>query len=133
MRNRLWLFPLLLIMFRIPAAAGTASAKTADDLMDDCRYADADVQKLDSGQMTAVVGCINYITGVLDGYAVGVATGSSGRTMVCNVPDTVTARQLALIVLKYGRDNPAELHWLASALTMTALNKSFPCKSESQP
>ena len=34
MKNKLWLFPLFLILFHKPATAGVASAMTADDLME---------------------------------------------------------------------------------------------------
>ncbi len=70
--------------------------------------------------------------GVFDGYAVGVITSSRERTMLCDVPEEVTLKQMALIVLHYGKENPGEFHLPASIITMKALNKSFPCKGESR-
>jgi len=132
MKTKLWLFTLLLILFHKPATAGVVSGMSADDLMEKCRYADADFKKLNSDQLTDVTACVSYITGVLDGYTVGVTTSGGERTMVCDLPEGVTVKHVALIVLHYARDNPADLHFPASIVTMKAVNKSFPCKGESR-
>jgi hypothetical protein len=132
MKTGLWLFAVLLIVFHKPANAGVTSAMNAGDLMEECRYAEADFKKLSSAELSSVTACMSYISGVVDGYAVGVVTSSRERTMLCDVPDDVTLKQMALIMLHYGKENPSELHLPASIITLKALNKSFPCKGVSQ-
>jgi Rap1a immunity proteins len=132
MENRLWLFAALLIVFLQPAAAGVASARNAGDLMEECRYVEADFNKLSSTELSSVTACMSYISGVVDGYAVGVVTSSRERTMICDVPEGVSLKQMALILLRYGKENPSDLHLPASIITLKALNKSFPCKEASQ-
>ncbi len=96
--------------------------------MEECRYAESDYEKLSKAELISVTTCMSYIQGVVDGYAFGVATGSGERTMLCDIPEGVTLKQMALIVLHYGKENPSELHLPASINTMKALNKAFPCK-----
>jgi Rap1a immunity proteins len=132
MKTRIWLLSVLLILFHKPANAGVASAMKAGDLMDECRYVEADLKKLSSTELSSVTACMSYISGVVDGYAVGVVTSSRERTMMCDVPEEVTLKQMALIVLHFGKENPSELHLPASIITLKALNKSFPCKGASQ-
>src|ERR1700693_4705644 len=131
MKYRLWQFSVLLLVFHKPATAGIASAMKAEDLMEKCRYVEADFKKLKSTELSDINTCMSYISCVVDGYAVGVITSSRERTMLCDMPDDVTLKQIALIVLHYGKENPSELDLPASIITMKALNKSFPCKSSS--
>ena len=100
--------------------------------MEKCRYAEADLRKLNSSELTDVSVCMSYIQGVVDGYAVGVVTSSAERTMLCDVSDQVTLKQMALIVLHYEKNHPDELHLPAAMVALKALNKSFPCKAGSQ-
>jgi adenosine/AMP kinase len=99
--------------------------------MENCRYVDADWNTITSAQMVEVSACMQYIIGVLDGYSFGVLASGKERTMVCNMPDTVTTKQLGIIVAHYLRDNPADLHLPASLAVMKAVDKAFPCKTES--
>lgn len=101
-----------------------------EDLIGKCRYAEADFKKLTSADLTDLTACLGYISGVADGYTIGVVASAGERTMLCDVPDEVTLKEMALIVLHYGRENPAELHQPASIMILKALNKSFPCKGK---
>lgn len=99
----------------------------AEDLVEKCRYAEADLKRLNPTQLSDLTACMSYISGVVDGYAIGVVTSSSERTMLCEVPNEVTLKQMGLIVLHYGKENPGELHLPASIVAMKALDKAFPC------
>jgi hypothetical protein len=79
----------------------------------------ADHKKLDSYKMDDVATCVTYIRGVLDGYTVGVTTAGDAA-MACDLSDAVTMKQVALVVLHYGRDNPADPHFRASIVTIKA-------------
>ena len=126
--SRLWLVAVVLILFHKPASAGAVSAMTADALMEKCHYADADLKKLDTAELSNLSVCMGYISGVVDGYAVGVTTSSTKPTMLCSLPEEVTLKQMTLIVVHYGKENPSELYLPASIVVMKALNKSFPCQ-----
>jgi hypothetical protein len=128
MKNKVWLSALLLVLFHKPATAGVVSSITADNLIDRCRSADADLKKLNSDDLSDWLSCVSYIEGVMDGYAVGVVTTSGERKMACNIPNSVTVKEIALILLRYAKDNPAELHLPASVVIIKAVDKSFPCK-----
>jgi hypothetical protein len=67
--------------------------------------------------------CTAYILGARDGvvFAWGV-----GGTPWC-FPDGVTNEQTMLVVQKYLRDYPEELHKFAVILTVDALVDAFPC------
>ncbi|MBI5463130.1 MAG: hypothetical protein HY941_13170 [Gammaproteobacteria bacterium] len=40
----------------------------------------------------------------------------------------VFRNQLRLVVIKYLRDHPEQLHYVASSEVMVALSEAFPCK-----
>lgn len=128
MKTKMCFVAMLLALAYQPATAGIVSGMTADTLMEKCRYVEADFKKLNGEQLNNVAVCMSYISGVIDGYAVGVTTSSAKRAMLCDMPDEVTMKETALIVLRYLRGNPAELHLPASIVTMKALNKAFPCR-----
>ena len=83
-------------------------------------------------ELVDVSACMNYVIGVLDGYAIGVISSGKERTMACNIPNEASTKEMALIVQHYIRDHPEALHRPASVITLKALDNAFPCKAESQ-
>jgi hypothetical protein len=66
---------------------------------------------------------MSYVAGVLDGWYLR----DDEHLTICE-PNDVTNGQEGLIVLKYLRDHPEELHLKAAALVIKAMGKAFPCK-----
>ena len=62
--------------------------------------------------------------GVCAGFVMGVAEVSN---KICR-PKDVTNKQLVLVVEKYLKDNPQELHYSATSLAEYALSKVWPCQ-----
>lgn len=60
------------------------------------------------------------------GYGKGLIIGDNART-ICN-PEGVTGEQYMLIVEKYLKDHPEELHESAYLLIDIALMEAFPCE-----
>lgn len=69
----------------------------------------------------------NYSTGASFGYVMGATSVLRIFERVCD-PAGVTNGQVSSVVLKYLRDNPAELHESATWLIFKALNSRWPCK-----
>jgi hypothetical protein len=70
--------------------------------------------------------CIAYVHGFLDGMAFGRAVGNfTGK--YCPPKDGISVDQGRLIVEKYFRDHPEELHEQAGDIVFRALVLAFPC------
>ncbi|UYM17089.1 Rap1a/Tai family immunity protein [Endozoicomonas euniceicola] len=61
------------------------------------------------------------------GYCIGVVVGViSASDKIC-LPENVTFKQAVLIVEKYLKDNPQELHFSEGSLAEYALSKTWAC------
>jgi len=76
--------------------------------------------------------CTSYITGVGEGYGTTLTHIYPSRDRLICLPNNVTRGQAARVVLKYLKNNPETLHYLASYQTLVALQKAFPCKKEGE-
>ena len=94
-----------------------ANALTGNDLYDDC------IRQVKTA--TNDLACIAYIRGVLDGFQHGRLMNSAGLS-ICE-PLALTANQARLVIEKYLKDNPADLHIGAAALSLTALMIAYRC------
>jgi hypothetical protein len=72
--------------------------------------------------------CIAYVRGLVDGMVVGRAMGMHYATEYCPPEKGISADQARLIVEKYLRDHPEELHQEAGLIAGGALVLAFPCK-----
>ena len=70
-----------------------------------------------------------FSSGAGVGYVRGVADTLRVSGAVC-VPERVSVGQLGMVVQKFLRDNPAQLHRDATVLTIKALMENFPCKGK---
>lgn len=68
--------------------------------------------------------CASYIVGVLDAQEDSIQSG--GVRAIC-LPDGVKSKQLSLVVSKYLKEHPENLHFRASSLVSEALFVAFPC------
>lgn len=72
--------------------------------------------------------CLNYIAGVIDGYHMrGNDEAGPGRPAFC-LPDGVTLGQLQLVVTKWLREHPGDLHSFAGIAVHFAVSQAFPCR-----
>jgi hypothetical protein len=67
----------------------------------------------------------SYPDGVFDGYVTGILEGTS--TKLC-IPDGVATGQAMVVVRKYLKDHPEELHLSAATLVIEAIHTAWPCK-----
>jgi hypothetical protein len=69
--------------------------------------------------------CIAYIQGL------NAMHGFVTPRLYC-APDSVTCGQMQAVIIKYLRDNPAQLHSPFHILALTALGLAFPCQKNSR-
>lgn len=102
----------------------SSSASTLDSLKlhQYCKLVGIDNSKLSNEEYDYKNICLFYVSGVLDGYAIG---GSKLR--ICT-PDEASLGELALVVSKYLDEYPEKLHNAPEYLVIDALYKAFPCK-----
>ena len=67
-----------------------------------------------------------YLMGVSDGLY-HATTALYDEVILC-IPDDVTNTQMALVVEKYLKDNPEELHENITTLAFYAMLEAYPCK-----
>lgn len=65
--------------------------------------------------------CAAYVAGFVQGSSIGARTYCA--------PMEITGEQSVLIITKYLRDHPEELHYSAAILADIALAKAYPCRS----
>lgn len=76
---------------------------------------------------SAELAAANFCSGVVHGLASVGAYLSPPEWQSC-VPPTSTARQLALVVVKYIEARPQRMHEDFRQLTLEAFHDAFPCK-----
>lgn len=104
------------VVLFVPNPAG---ALTGTDLYQSCR-----AQKNSMGDAM----CLAYVRGFTDGIMAGSTVGEKFPSQYCPPAAGISAIQSRLIIEKYLRDNPQELHTEAGLLVLSALLQAFPCK-----
>lgn len=119
MRQILWCATLLIVISgsSLLSFGSNSIVETGNDILSMCKDPSA---TLEWKELAGDQSCLNYIMGVFDGYEV---TSKGG---ICR-PEGVTFGQVELVVLKYVKDHPEELHEPAAALVLLALKNAFPC------
>jgi hypothetical protein len=72
-----------------------------------------------------VVGCLNYIMGVVDTISAYQASGHAAR-LLCAPP--APGKQLMDVVVRWLETHPEDRHLGAAALTSQALHEAWPCR-----
>ena len=101
-----------------PAAAGFVST---NDLERSCM----------SDKKEQVVGCLNYIAGVVDYHILMQSFGTQPTIDFC-LPDNITVQDAGVAVVKYLKSHP-EHDAIASAVVPMALNDAYPCHPHPKP
>jgi hypothetical protein len=105
------------VALMLSAGPAAAEIKTGNGLLDDCR----EFEKYEAGQGYSQVNvglCLGYIRGVWDMANQG--------PQICS-PDSAIAGQATLIVIKYLKENPAQLHRSGALLVREVLREAWPC------
>jgi hypothetical protein len=89
-----------------------------------------DGKNISAGRMVDASHCMNYLTGFLDGFAMGQL--APGATEVFCFPEGVNAGQMVRVVAKWLLDHPARLHEPAYGLVFVAIRESFACQSTTE-
>jgi len=72
--------------------------------------------------------CIAYVHGFLDGFQLGRFVGTGPQSKYCPPKDGVSVDQGRLIIEKYLREHPQDLHTQAGLMAASAMMDAFPCK-----
>ena len=108
-----------------------APSRSGNAFLQDCSVVDKPINELKSSQLLPVNVCLSYVKGLLDGVFLQISLSrSSGHVELfpyC-VSGDVTNAQVARILLKYIRANPATAHLSTAALFGSAMIEAFPCK-----
>ena len=123
---------IFMIMTAIPAMA---VKRTGNDLLVDCANL-IKTESIESVNKEKLLG-IGYCIGLIDGLvtfnyvyeAVLEREGNSTMVQMC-LPQRISTRQSAEVIVKYLQDNPNRLHQSGQALAAQALVTAYPCNQE---
>ena len=132
MKRLLMVAAIFMIMTAIPAMA---VKRTGNDLLVDCANL-IKTESIESVNKEKLLG-IGYCIGLIDGLvtfnyvyeAVLEREGNSTMVQMC-LPQRISTRQSAEIIVKYLQDNPNRLHQSGQALAAQALVTAYPCNQE---
>ena len=72
------------------------------------------------------VACISYLMGVVDTHD-NISSEGVMDKYFCS-PEGVNGGQLSKIVVKYMEENPEQIHYSGTYLTLSALIEAYPCE-----
>ena len=108
-----------------PVLAGIDGSKLLDDCQEAIRFQEN--KNAPSINFSSVNICTGYILGISDLHANFVSSvGCFDPPFFCK-PPPADLEQLVKIVVKFLKENPQDLHFQGSVLTMAALKEAFPC------
>lgn len=134
MRNPCPLLVALVCLAAVPLLAQDileAPSRSGNAFLQDCSVVNKPVNDLKSSELLRANVCLSYVVGLLDGVLLQISLSRSpGHVELfpyC-VSGDVTNAQVARILLKYIRANPAIAHLPTLALFGSAMKEAFPCK-----
>jgi hypothetical protein len=89
-------------------------------LRDQCQAVGVDPAVMTGMQGLKAMSCLGFVHGVVDGWIL------AGKPLC--VPDQVSFSEESLVVSKYLRGHPDELHLEPAVLVIRAMNHAWPCK-----
>jgi hypothetical protein len=123
------LFVALLLLPLLSSAAIAQS--TGNDLLSDCEQLLKDVQlegdHIHIGTKYESYRCWGYMNAIQQVEGVRESAGAKKSVLNTCVPDNVKLTQLIRVVVSYGEQHPETLHLPAFFLTVSAMQKAFPC------
>jgi hypothetical protein len=128
--KRLVFIAVKLVLVASPLSArAQAQTQTGADLLKFCQVV---LEKSpDNAAMLDGVGCIAYLRGMSETFSFwkvfNERRGQNNPPPAC-VPNGVASREIAIVVVRYIKRHPAEMHHAASDVALTALMDAYPCK-----
>ena len=124
-----------LLSFLMTAAPATAVERSANDLLVDCTNL-IKTESIESVSQDHVLG-MGYCIGIIDGFvtfnyiyqSVLQTEGNIDLLQMC-LPQRISTRKLATVIVKYIAENPDQLHNSGQALAAQALIAEYPCGGE---
>ena len=118
----------VLASFAFPTHS-VAQTKTGNDLLNECQVVTE--SNSDEAALLKGVQCVSYLRGMSQTFNIWQAFNESRKQAnpapVC-VPNGVSGREMAMVVVKYIKDHPTTMHSPYSAVAFHALADSYPCK-----
>jgi len=113
-------------------SSSSSAYEDGNTLLKDCeaaiRFSDTSVKASAEDAFPAGM-CFGKITGLRDMSSFQGLIYPETKSLFC-VPEKVINNQLAMIGIKYMKDNPAMLHKRGTSILILAFRDAFPCKSE---
>ena len=131
--NRLLM--IIALFFVITATPVMAVKRSGSDLLVDCANL-IETESLETVSKDNLLG-MGYCIGLIDGlvtfnyvYESVLQTEGNGNLVQMCLPQRISTRQSAVVIVKYLEDNPSRLHESGQALAAQALVNAYPCKQE---
>jgi hypothetical protein len=115
----------LLVVGGVLAApsANAQSSRTGIELLRQCEGRGG---QTDTEGQVLLIACVSYIAGMVDALRVAGALPRVHR-LFCPPAQGVMNEQLLLVVTKWLREHPDQLHYEARSSVVIALAQAFPC------
>ena len=110
-----------------------AQVQTGADLLKNCQIVLE--SKPSNAAMLDGVSCLSYLRGMsetFDLWKVFNDRRKQNNPPPACVPNGVTAREIALVVVKYIKGHPGEMHHAVSDVALAALMDAYPCSKTSR-
>ena len=132
MKHLAMLVILICLMKALPAVA---VQRSGNDLLIDCNNL-IKTESIESVSKDNALG-MGYCIGIIDGMitfnyvyqSVLQAEGNDNLVQMC-LPQRISTRKLATVIVKHLEDNPGQLHDSGQALAAQALTAAYPCERE---
>lgn len=130
--KRLALVAFVLMLHVFPVQAH-AQAQTGADLLNNCQVVLQ--SKPNNAAMLDGVSCLAYLRGMsetFDLWKVFNDRRKQNNPPPACIPNGVTAREIAIVVVKFIKRHPAEMRHPVSDVALTALMDAYPCSERSR-
>ncbi|MCG6930183.1 MAG: hypothetical protein LJE64_06455 [Desulfofustis sp.] len=135
MKNLAVMVVQIVVLAAIPAAAVNRSG---NDLLVDCANL-VKSESIESVPADNVLG-MGYCIGIIDGmvtfnyvYESVLRAGENADLVQMCLPQRISTRELAKVIVKHLENNPGKLHQSGQALAAQALTSAYPCGREPEP
>jgi Rap1a immunity proteins len=114
--------PLSVLLLSLSCPSRSPADLTLNGLVlrDQCQAVGLDPAVMTGMQGLKAMSCLGFVHGVVDGWIL------AGKPLC--VPDQVSFSEESLVVSKYLRGHPEELHLEPAVLVIKAMNHAWPCK-----